>query len=99
MQRERRGKCSKCLRDAILAFQVKLTYFFSFKGEEISHENKNIPREQERKKYFPPNFISKKNIALQLPNKTQCYNLRLCTVGLKDFPFCSELVMNKTWHV
>ena len=57
MQRARRGKCSKCLRDAILAFQVKLTYFFSFKGEGISHENKNIPREQGRKKYFPPNFI------------------------------------------
>ena len=65
MQRESRGKRNvQCLRDAIVAFQVKLTYFFSFKGEEISHENKNIPREQERKKYFPPNFISKKKYCI-----------------------------------
>ena len=82
MQRERRGKCSKCLRDAILAFQVKLTYFFSFKGEEISlMKTKTFHKNKKGKNIFPLILFQKKNIALQLPNKTQCYNLRLCTVA------------------
>ena len=82
MQREGRGKCSKCLRDAILAFQVKLTYFFSFKGEEISLMKTKIFQENKKGKNICPLILfQKKNIALQLPNKTQCYNLRLCTVA------------------
>ena len=63
MQRERRGKCLKCLRDAILAFQVKLTYFFSFKGEEISlMKTKTFHENKKGKNIFPLILFKKKSI-------------------------------------
>ena len=81
MQRER-GKGEMFKVDAILAFQVKLTYFFSFKGEEISlMKTKTFHENKKGKNICPLILFKKKNIALQLPNKTQCYNLRLCTVA------------------